>query len=101
MRDDTEWNDIVGMLKVDLIPLKRRAFTREEAHRARHQVLENGVPPVRIASAEYAILTKLERFHIGGQTSRRQWDDILGIMRRQGAALDIAYLRQWADTFGV
>ncbi|GHO65108.1 hypothetical protein KSC_040000 [Ktedonobacter sp. SOSP1-52] len=89
------------MLKVDLIPLKRRAFTREEAHRARPEILEDGTPPVRIASAEDAILTKLEWFHMGGQTSRRQWDDILGIMRRQGAALDIAYLRQWADTLGV
>jgi hypothetical protein len=34
------------MMKVDLIPLKRRAFTREEARRAQSQVLEMGTPPL-------------------------------------------------------
>lgn len=48
------------MLKIDLIPLKRRAFTKEEAHRAQPHLLEAGARPVRIASAEDAILTKLE-----------------------------------------
>jgi hypothetical protein len=89
------------MLKVDLIPLKRRAFTREEAHRAQPHILEAGTRPVRIASAEDAILTKLEWFDMGGRSSGRQWNDILGIMRRQGTALDQGYLRQWADMLRV
>ena len=89
------------MLKVDLIPLKRRAFTREEARRAQPHLLEAGARPVRIASAEDAVLTKLEWFDMGGRSSARQWNDILGIMRRQGAALDLAYLRRWADALGV
>jgi len=80
------------MLKVDLIPLKRRA----QPH-----LLEAGTRPVRIASAEDAVLTKLEWFEMGGRSSGRQWKDILGIMRRQGAALDLAYLRHWADTLRV
>ncbi|MEO8956964.1 MAG: hypothetical protein ABI465_20625 [Ktedonobacteraceae bacterium] len=89
------------MLKIDLIPLKRRAFTREEAHRAQPHLLEAGTRPVRVASAEDAILTKREWFDTGGRSSGRQWNDILGIMKRQGAALDLAYLRQWADTLRV
>src|SRR5215468_6582265 len=89
------------MLKVDLIPLKRRAFTREEARRAQSHLLEAGTRPVRIASAEDAVLTKLEWFEMGGRSSSRQWNDILGILRRQGVALDLAYLRHWADTLQV
>jgi hypothetical protein len=38
---------------------------------------------------------------MGGRSSGRQWNDILGIMRRQGAALDLAYLRRWADALRV
>ncbi len=38
---------------------------------------------------------------MGGRTSTRQWNDILGIMRQQGTALDLAYMQQWADTLGV
>ena len=78
------------MLKLDMIPLKRRAFTREEARRAQPHLLEAGTHPVRIASAEDAVLTKLEWFEMGGRSSARQWNDILGIMGRQGASLDLA-----------
>jgi hypothetical protein len=89
------------MLKLDLIPLKQRAFTREEARRAQPDLLETGTRPVRIASAEDAVLTKLKWFDIGGRSSARQWNDILGIMGRQGTSLDLAYLRHWADALRV
>jgi len=89
------------MMKVDLIPLKHRAFTREEARRAQPQVLEAGTPPLNVATAEDAILTKLEWFQMGGRSSGRQWNDILGIIKQQGVALDRAYLRQWAGTLNV
>jgi hypothetical protein len=89
------------MMKVDLIPLKQRAFTWEEARRAQPQVLEAGTPPLKVATAEDAILTKLEWFYMGGRSSARQWNDILGILKRQGITLDRAYLRQWAETLNV
>jgi hypothetical protein len=56
---------------------------------------------IRIASAEDAILTKLEWFEMGGRSSARQWNDILGIIKQQGAALDVAYLTQWAHVLRV
>lgn len=89
------------MMKVDLIPLKRRAFTKEEARRAQPQVLEMGTSPLKVATAEDALLTKLEWFEMGGRSSSRQWNDILGIIRQQGTALDLVYLRQWADSLSV
>jgi hypothetical protein len=61
------------MLKIDLIPLKQRTFTREEARRAQPHVLEAGARPVRVASAEDAILTKLEWFEMGGRSSARHY----------------------------
>jgi hypothetical protein len=111
--DEQAWQDAVRrglpysvihldtMVKIDLMPLKQRAFTREEASRAQAHVLEAGMRPVRVASAEDAILTKLEWFEMGGRSSSRQWNDILGIMRQQGTALDDSYLAQWADALGV
>ncbi|HEX6552464.1 MAG TPA: hypothetical protein VF026_06865 [Ktedonobacteraceae bacterium] len=89
------------MLKLDLIPLKQRAFTREEARRAQFHLLEAGTRPVRIASAEDAVLTKLEWFEMGGRSSARQWNDILGIIGRQGTSLDLVYLRHWAGVLRV
>ncbi len=111
--DEQAWQDAVRrglpynvihlntMMKVDLIPLKQRAYSREEARRAQTQILEAGTRPVRVASAEDAILTKLEWFVMGGGSSGRQWNDILGILKRQGATLDLGYLARWADALGV
>jgi len=47
------------------------------------------------------ILAKLEWYRLGGETSERQWSDILGVLKVQGDALDAAYLRHWADTLAV
>ncbi len=80
--DEQAWQDAVRrglpysvihlgtMLKIDLMPLKRRAFTREEANRAQSHILEAGTRPVRVASAEDAILTKLEWFEMEGAPRR-------------------------------
>src|SRR5947209_8779050 len=103
IRHDLPYNVIHldTMMKVDLIPLKKRAFTQEEARRAQPQILEAGTQPLRIASAEDAVLTKLEWYEMGGRSSGRQWNDILGILRRQGVAIDLPYLRRWANALGV
>ena len=55
-----------AMMKIDLMPLKKRAFTQEEARRAQYHVLEQGAHPLRVAAAEDALLTKLEWFKMGG-----------------------------------
>ena len=81
------------MMKVDLIPFKQRAFSQEEARRTQPTLLEPGTRPLKVASAEDAILTKLEWFEMEGQTSTREWNDILGIMRQQGGNLDRPYVR--------
>lgn len=38
---------------------------------------------------------------MGGRSSGRQWNDILEIMKEQEERLDLAYLRQWADSLNV
>lgn len=90
------------MTKVDIMPFRKRAFTREEAQRAQPQILEEGAPPLRLASAEDAVLTKLEWFNLGGRNSGRQWKDIVGVLAHPRAIpLDLAYLRHWADVLHV
>jgi hypothetical protein len=40
-------------------------------------------------------------FRMGGETSDRQWRDVLGLLRVSGGSLDLAYLRHWAKLLGV
>ena len=47
------------------------------------------------------ILAKLDWWKLGGGISNRQWNDILGVLKVQGTALDMAYLRHWAANLKV
>lgn len=82
------------MVKVDLFPAVD-AFTRGELTRA---VVISGV---RTVSAEDIVVQKLRWYRAGGEQSRRQLDDVLGVLRTVGDRLDRAYLDAWAAEFGV
>jgi hypothetical protein len=89
--------ETVSGWKVDLIVRKDRPFSEAEfARRRRLEVL--GVD-MMIASPEDVVLSKLEWARLGG--SERQLDDVRGVLRLQGSALDVAYLRRWAVDLGV
>ena len=50
---------------------------------------------------EDVLLQKLRWYRMGGETSDRQWRDVLGIALVQGGRLDEAYLRRGAESLGV
>jgi hypothetical protein len=54
-----------------------------------------------VATPEDVLLRKLQWFRAGGETSDRQWRDVLGVMRAQGENLDHAYLDLWAPELEV
>ena len=89
-------------VKVDVFVVGDDAF---DSHRvARGQSVPVGPEPgvvLRIDTAEYTVVRKLEWFRRGGETSDRQWRDVLGILRTQGTRLDRADLTRWAERVGV
>ncbi len=89
------------MLKVDVFILKSRAFDQEELRRVQQQVLVEGSRTFYMASPEDSVLNKLEWYRMGGEVSDRQWNDILGVLKVQGTALDINYLQRWAAALDV
>jgi hypothetical protein len=38
---------------------------------------------------------------MGGRVSDRQWRDVLGVLKVQGARLDLAYMKRAAATLGL
>ena len=92
---------LATMFKIDVFVSKGRPFDRSAARRARrHAIGDRGDYQFFVASAEDTILAKLEWFRTGGETSERQWWDIVGVLR-VGSDTDRAYLRLWAETLGV
>ncbi len=51
-----------------------------------------------VAAAEDVILAKLEWYRLGGESSTRQWEDVLGV---QGKRLNRDYLAQMSAELGV
>ncbi|MGH2411465.1 MAG: hypothetical protein ACRDGS_14035 [Chloroflexota bacterium] len=91
-----------SLFKVDIFLPRLRLF--EQARLARGRRYAIGQDPARtavISSPEDTVLAKLEWYRLGNEISEKQWSDIQGILKLQGAAMDHGYLRQWAPTLNV
>lgn len=94
-------NTSVGF-KVDVFIRKDRRFDRSLMARRIFAAMPDAPDrPIAIVTAEDSILLKLEWYRLGGETSDRQWSDILGILRIQADRLDQDYLDRWAADLGV
>jgi len=54
-----------------------------------------------VASAEDIVVSKLEWFRLGEETSERQWEDVSRVLRLLGDAVDSKYLSSAAVKVGV
>ena len=90
---------LASMTKVDIYCSRDEPLGRAELKR--RIFVGIGGRQVPCASAEDIILQKLKWFVDGGSVSDRQWRDIRGVIKVQGAALDRAYLEHHAADHGV
>jgi hypothetical protein len=60
-----------------------------------------GAPPVRVTAPAVIVLRKLSWYRSGGETSERQWRDVVGMLRVQGPALSLDDVRELADELGL
>ena len=65
---------------------------------ARAEPADRGLP---IASAEDVLLAKLRWYRQTGETSDRQWHDVLGILRVAGDRLSADYCDRMSEVIGV
>ncbi len=90
------------MFKVDVFILKQRPFDLNQMQRRISQsVGDSPDDQAYFSTAEDIVLAKLEWFRAGGETSERQWRDILGVLDLQSDRLDLEYLKKWAATLGI
>jgi len=90
------------MVKVDIFVFKADPFGRSQfARRAARQLSPDDPVSIYVASAEDTVLAKLQWYREGGEMSDRQWNDVIGVLKVQGATLDRAYLEEWARELGL
>ena len=94
---------LATMFKADVFILHGDPWALEEMARARLERLgerEDEIA-IRFASPEDTLLHKLVWYKLGNQASDRQWNDVVGVLKIQGDALDREYLDRWAGFLGV
>lgn len=94
---------LATMFKADVFIFQGDSWSREEMARARTEQLDlaEGKATIRFASPEDTLLHKMIWYKLGNQISDRQWNDILGVLKVQGEALDQEYLEHWAPLLDV
>jgi len=90
-------------VKVDIFIPGRDALDRERLKRRMPVSFSSGSDAVTlfVDTPEDTILRKLEWYRRGGESSERQWRDVVGIVNAQSLRLDRAYLRAWAVKLAV
>ena len=90
------------MFKIDIfLPQEQGGERRQLTRRISHRVGSESNERVWILSAEDVIRARLEWFRPGGESSQRQWRDVLGVIKAQEPTLDMDYLREWAGRLQV
>jgi hypothetical protein len=93
---------LASMYKVDLFVAGPSALDREQL--ARRITVDLGAFPARrtwVTAPENLVLRKLDWYRLGGGLSELQWRDILGVLKVQGSALDLEYMRRLAGGAGL
>jgi hypothetical protein len=92
-----------SMVKVDVFLPKHADYDLTAFERFRREPLDAERPGERFyfVSPEDIVLRKLAWYRAGGESSERQWSDVLGVLRVQAPELDLEYLERWASELGV
>lgn len=93
---------IESAVKVDIFVAGVDPLDQERLRR-RLRITVNGLDnqlTLYVDTAEDVVLRKLEWYRRGGETSERQWRDVLAVLRVQ-QRLDDTYLRTWAHRLGI
>ena len=90
------------MYKVDFFVAGSSELDREQLRRrVKLELTTNPSASAYVTAAENIILRKLDWYRRGGGVSDQQWRDVLGVIKIQGGALDLAYLRCLATKVGL
>lgn len=106
LRDRTNTFNVIhftSVIKADIYPIRANDKYRITALTRRIKIHPDGFPSLSfyICAAEDIVLQKLICYRIAGNKSEKQWRDVLGVLKANGANLDFDYLNYWASELKV
>lgn len=101
IRRNTSFNliHLETMIKIDVFIHKNESYQQETICRKRKDILDENDTSTEyyFSSPEDIIIHKLQWYEMGGRISERQWLDVIGVIKVQGASLDKSYLKSWSE----
>lgn len=88
-------------IKVDLFVLGSGVLDRLQIERRQLVVLPGSGREVWVTLPEDQVLRKLDSYRQSGQTSERQWRDVVGLLSVRGGRMDVEHLRAVATAVGL
>ncbi len=88
-------------LNIDIFVTAGRPFDHSRYARAQDHLLPGATESIKLASPEDMVLNKLLWYWQDQIESVKQWRDTQSIIRVQGNALDLGYLRWWAAELNI
>lgn len=91
-----------SLMKIDLVFTNMDEFNVSMRQLITRHILDEQRSPLPIASAYEMILFKLQRYqekersHANGMHDDAEWNDILGMLKVQGTALNLTFLERWS-----
>lgn len=89
-----------SMIRVDVFVPEWERFHRWKWEHRRRIELATGAA-IDVTSPEAIVIQKLVGYRGGGETSDRQWRDVLGVLKAQRGHLDLSAAREQAGETGV
>lgn len=88
--------------KIDVFVSRDRSFDQDAMSRAVLGQIGSQIDiEILLASPEDTIISKLEWYRLGNETSERQWQDVSKVLTLLGEQADFSYLRHAAESVGV
>lgn len=84
------------IMKVDLFAVGPDAYDEVEFARRRRVPVNDRGDTLVLKTPEDTVLRKMLWYRAGGETSEKQWRDIVEVLRVSAAELDSGYLDSWA-----
>jgi hypothetical protein len=88
--------DTRSLLKIDVFVPSPGPLGEGQLSRRRTLQILPGLRPLPVLGPEDVVLQKLRWYQLGGETSDRQWRDLVAVLAQNRATLDVAYLHQVA-----
>lgn len=91
-----------SVFKVDVFVSKGDEFALTQLDRRELRKISPDHPDtVYVATVEDTILAKLRWYRAGQESSKNQWNDVIGMLATSRGNPDLPYLQMWSDKLGL